>query len=93
MKSKRKLLEDLCANLVVEHCSTFACVCVFPSGRQLVVRTGLSLHDAYSYARWFVSENCCDCRVVRPYNVRLKGVDGGHVLYDNVIEEFKDLPF
>lgn len=93
MKSKRKLLEELCAKLEVVHHSTFACVCVFPSGRRLVVRESLPLHDAYAYARWFVDANCCDCYVVRPYDVLVKGIDAKHTLYDNVIEKFEDLPF
>ena len=93
MKSKRKLFEELCSKLEIVHHSTFAVVCVFPSGRRLIVRDSLSLHDAYSYARWFVRENLCDCIVVRPYDVSVKGIDVKHTLYDNVIEEFKDLPF
>lgn len=97
MKSKRKLLEELCTKIEVVHHSTFACLCKFPSGRKMLVRTSLSYPDALKYARWFVENNFCDCLIVRPYDVKLKndkdGFDFVHTLYDNVVEEIKDLPF
>lgn len=93
MKSKRKLLEELCSKVEITHHATFACVCRFPSGRTMVVRTDMCYSSALDYARWFVNNNFCDCLVVRPYDVSIKGIDTTHTLYDNVVEEIRDLPF